>query len=321
MSTLQKQLKVSTWQVVATDFHLTGDLMFILGGFGEQLTVPVGRSFTHRGMNNYRHDAVAARLMLPVCRRRAASGASQPAEVPEEWQEWDARHGCGFGLQHWNPEDPGDVDPTTVPLPSEESAEVSSKDSVEVTSPWETVPLPWSSSEDTDDGSETSGVSLTEVNEQRERFRKLVEAEDMAKPCVRNQRTGDDSSWSSSEYTDDGSETAGVSRTEVNELRERFRKVVEAEEEAKPCVRNQLGKLLFKKRTSYLGGIKQEYVVSYEDTLHMIQKLLNRRRRFMNAKNLSDGPRGVGGASQPAVNSRGAPRFDDGRYVFSPQDR
>ena len=52
--------------------------MFILGGLGEERTVPVGASFPDRGMRNDQHDAVAAQLLIPI----AAGGAPQPAEIP-----------------------------------------------------------------------------------------------------------------------------------------------------------------------------------------------------------------------------------------------
>ena len=77
--------RVSQWQVLSADAALSGDMMFILGGFGEECMVPVGASFPNRGMRNDCHDAVSAQLMIPIGRHRpggarpAASGASQPA--------------------------------------------------------------------------------------------------------------------------------------------------------------------------------------------------------------------------------------------------
>ena len=58
--------------------------MFVLGGFAEERTVPVGASFPERGMRNDQHDAVAAQLMIPIRpgdAPPAAGGAPQPAEA------------------------------------------------------------------------------------------------------------------------------------------------------------------------------------------------------------------------------------------------
>ena len=67
--------------------------MFILGGLGEERTVPVGASFSDRGMRNDQHDAVAAQLMIPIRQilrgnvPPAAGGAPQPAETASNAQQ------------------------------------------------------------------------------------------------------------------------------------------------------------------------------------------------------------------------------------------
>ena len=76
--------QASQTQVLSTDSLLEGDLMFILGGLGEERTVPVGASFPDRGIRNDQHDAVAAQLMIPIGKIHplpppAAGGAPQPA--------------------------------------------------------------------------------------------------------------------------------------------------------------------------------------------------------------------------------------------------
>ena len=58
--------------------------MFILGGLGEERTVPVGASFSDRGMRNDQHDAVATQLLIPISRIRPWLGAPQPAETPSD---------------------------------------------------------------------------------------------------------------------------------------------------------------------------------------------------------------------------------------------
>ena len=76
-------------QVLSTDAELSGDMMFILGGFAEERTVPIGASFVDPGVRNdalfqHEHDAVAAQLMIPIDKIHpksppAAGGAPQPA--------------------------------------------------------------------------------------------------------------------------------------------------------------------------------------------------------------------------------------------------
>ena len=66
---------------------MSGDMMFILGCFGEECTVPVGYSFKERGMREDCHDVVSAQLMLPVSQMPAARGASQPAVAAASAQQ------------------------------------------------------------------------------------------------------------------------------------------------------------------------------------------------------------------------------------------
>ena len=85
LTALQRDLQLSRWQVLSTCDARKGDVMFVLGAFGEECMVPIGASFVDRGMRNDQHDAVAALLSIPIGLRRpggsrpAASGASQPA--------------------------------------------------------------------------------------------------------------------------------------------------------------------------------------------------------------------------------------------------
>ena len=45
VTALQRELSLRQWQVLSTDAKLSGDIMFVLGGFAEERTVPLGRSF------------------------------------------------------------------------------------------------------------------------------------------------------------------------------------------------------------------------------------------------------------------------------------
>ena len=79
--------RASHWQVLSTDAKLSGDMMFILGCFGNEFTVPVGKSFEEFGMRPDCHDAVSAHLMIPVSPMPAARGASQPAVAAASAQQ------------------------------------------------------------------------------------------------------------------------------------------------------------------------------------------------------------------------------------------
>ena len=82
--------------MLSTDAELSGDVMFILGGFGHECMVPVGASFRNRGVRIDVHDAVGAQLLIPIGRMRpgdarpAAAGASQPATAAADEAESDA---------------------------------------------------------------------------------------------------------------------------------------------------------------------------------------------------------------------------------------
>ena len=100
LTALQRDFNLRRWQVLSTDAQLSGDVMFVLGGFGEERTVPIGASFEDRGMRNDVHDAVGAQLMIPIGRirsggaRPATDGASQPAVAAG-----DARPAAGGASQ------------------------------------------------------------------------------------------------------------------------------------------------------------------------------------------------------------------------------
>ena len=92
--------------------------MFILGGLGEERTVPVGASFSDRGMRNDQHDAVAAQLMIPIRQilrgnvPPAAGGAPQPAETASHAEQHISR-AAGGGPQP--AEAPSDAEQPTSP--------------------------------------------------------------------------------------------------------------------------------------------------------------------------------------------------------------
>ena len=92
--------------------------MFILGGLGEERTVPVGASFSDRGMRNDQHDAVAAQLMIPIRQilrgnvPPAAGGAPQPAETASHAEQHFSR-AAGGGPQP--AEAPSDAEQPTPP--------------------------------------------------------------------------------------------------------------------------------------------------------------------------------------------------------------
>ena len=92
--------------------------------------------------------------------------------------------------------------------------------------------------------------------------------------------------------------------TEVAELHRTLREVEEADDTS-PDVRRELGKILFMKNTVADGGVVRQYVASRAETFNTIKKLLQRRKDFMAARGLHDGPSHIVG----------------GRYLFTPQDR
>ena len=101
----------------------------------------------------------------------------------------------------------------------------------------------------------------------------------------------------------------------ARELHEKMR-VVEEAEEISTELQLQLRKILFKKKTVLLGGVKRQYCASRNETRRAIKNLLRIRRDFMAARGLHDahpasGVRRSGGASQPA----------DHRYLFTQEDR
>ena len=91
---------------------------------------------------------------------------------------------------------------------------------------------------------------------------------------------------------------------DVTELHRTLREVEEADD-ISPDVRRELGKILFKKITVTNGGVERQYVASRAETINTIKKLLQRRKDFMAARGLHDGPSHIVG----------------GRYLFTQQDR
>ena len=96
----------------------------------------------------------------------------------------------------------------------------------------------------------------------------------------------------------------------ARELHEKMR-VVEEAEEISTELQLQLRKILFKKKTVLLGGVKRQYCASRNETRRAIKNLLRIRRDFMAARGLHDPHPASGGASQPA----------DHRYLFTHEDR
>ena len=86
------------------------------------------------------------------------------------------------------------------------------------------------------------------------------------------------------------------------------------EEEAddiSPGVIEELGRILFERKTVAERGKQRKYVATDKETVSIVKKLLQRRRRYMDANNLQGPPLAPGGASQPAR----------GRYPFTNEDR
>ena len=97
----------------------------------------------------------------------------------------------------------------------------------------------------------------------------------------------------------------------ARELHENMRIAEEAEDISSMKVQLQLRKILFKKKTVEVGGLKRQYCASRNETFLSIKKLLKIRRDFMAARGLHDAHPTPGGASQPA----------DHRYLFTDEDR
>ena len=97
----------------------------------------------------------------------------------------------------------------------------------------------------------------------------------------------------------------------ARELHENMRVAEEAEDISSMKVQLQLRKILFKKKTVEVGGLKRQYCASRNETFLSIKKLLKIRRDFMAARGLHDAHPTPGGASQPA----------DHRYLFTDEDR
>ena len=88
---------------------------------------------------------------------------------------------------------------------------------------------------------------------------------------------------------------------EVKELHERLREVEEADDTL-PEVHDELGKILFKKKTVTEAGYTRQYVASRSETVSSIKRLLRRRWAFMAARGLDD-------------------LSPSGHYLFTPEDR
>ena len=91
---------------------------------------------------------------------------------------------------------------------------------------------------------------------------------------------------------------------EVADLHAQLRHMEEADDIPEE-VQQELGRILFLKRTVETAGHRRHYVASKEETVNAIRKLLKRRKDFMRANGLNDG-------DSHSV---------EGRYLFSDRDR
>ena len=116
--------------------------------------------------------------------------------------------------------------------------------------------------------------------------------------------------WAGSEVEEDIAEQDNTLNEAARELHEDLLEKEEAEDISMD-LQLELRKILFKKRTVTLGGIKRQYVASAAEVFSAIKKLLKRRRDFMAARDLHDAHPANDGASQPAGH----------RYLFTQEDR
>ena len=114
--------------------------------------------------------------------------------------------------------------------------------------------------------------------------------------------------WQPSPITSDD-ETASCLHQEIIEN--------EKEENIPDDLRQQLGHILFMKKTVTTHGITRKYVARSTESRACIKHLLRRRNAFMEARSLGSPQERNGGAPQPAAVSASLPR----PYVFTVTDR
>ena len=284
--------------------------MFVLGGLAEENMVPIGASFDN-GMRNDCHDAVSAELIIPIgvwssqpavaaasahrppepeqpaeAARPAAGGAPQPAvtaaaaEKPREPERpaASARPAAG-GAQ-------GEIVPGTIVVAggvmlvaADESEGGAAK-----------ARPPAGADRPAAGGAPQPAVAASAAENAHEGGAArppTPSAEAEPKP-----QTPSSPDW--------GTDVEG----EVADLHAQLRHMEEADEIPEE-VQQELGRILFLKRTVETAGHRRHYVASKEETVNAIRKLLKRRKDFMRANGLNDG-------DSHSV---------EGRYLFSDRDR
>ena len=106
----------------------------------------------------------------------------------------------------------------------------------------------------------------------------------------------------------------------ARDLHENLR-MVEQADDITTELQMELRKILFKKTTEVMGGLKRQYCATLTETRHTIKNLLRIRRDFMAARGLHDAHPASSAASQRDGPSGGASQPTDHRYLFTPEDR
>ena len=290
--------------------------MFILGGLGEERTVPVGASFSDRGMRNDQHDAVAAQLMIPIRQifrgnvPPAAGGAPQPAETASHAEQHFSR-AAGGGPQP--AEAPSDADQPTSPA----AVAVAPQLMTPIRRIWKArAPAPQSADAPSDADQPTSpaaGGAPQPADASSDAKTHAPPAAGGAPqpadaPSDAEQPISPD--WEATNAQQDTLVQDTALNKAARDLHENLL-VVEEAEDIPVNQQHELRKILFKKKTVTVGGFKRQYVATLDETFDTIKNLLQRRRDFMAARRLHDAQPPSGGASQPA----------DHRYVFTQEDR
>ena len=274
-------------------------MMFILGGFGEEFTVPVGQNFEERGMRHDCHDAVSAHLMIPISPMPAARGASQPAVAAASAQQALAP---GHAAEAGRPaagETPQPEPETVRPAADGPQAAAagsggashSGSGSVGALAPSQTpeLHLVLSVRPPATGGAPQPAVAASAAAAAEERPREpSVAAASDTEPGI------DSLDWSADEPAE----------TDVKELHDKLREM-ESADDIPEDVQRELGRILFLKKTVCTAGFRRQYVASREETVNAIRKLLKRRKDYMWANDLTDG----------------APESVEGRYLFSHDHR
>ena len=299
-SRMQRECALFPWKVVSTDDALVGDVMFVQGAFAEERCIPIGPSFEMNGMGRNQNDAVSAQLMIPVGRDSsggaplAAGGAPQPAKAALATKQGTAAilatcqckaRGAppllkaarkvaeasgapplvGSVRAEAKPCAAGEPSPPTrPPTDAERAAAGGAFQPAKVERPAADEPSPRSPSSYS---SYSSSYSFA--------------AADRSSPRSSSSYYSYSSSYSFSPDWSSDNEAASKLHEELKE--------VEDADDMKPEVQAELASILFQKKTVTTGGFARQYVASRAETIRTIQKLLTRRKKFMEARNLRDG--------------------------------